>query len=230
LLRHAAICLLILAPGACRRAGPDANYQEAAAIYQQLYATQLDDAYGDPRMEQVVALLRKVDARSLDAESAERMLGMIERGREELAKQRADREKMAAAAAQSVSSGTVNIDTSKLFGDAAPDAGPPQDPFGPGASVVELNTQSGGCLQDNEPFNEQGTGVTGTVYRVAPSEACKGKMPGLVGQIVLVVNGKIHRRMADPRPPAPPPAAPAKRSPPPAAPPPAATAAQQSQQ
>jgi hypothetical protein len=208
----------MLAVGGCRwDSGPDANYQEAAAIYQHLYATQLDDAFGDPRMDQVVALLRKVGARSADAESAQRMLGMIERGREELAKQRVEREKMAAAAAQSASAAVVDIDPSKVLAATAPDAGPPQDPFGPGASVVELNTQSGGCLQDNEPFTEQGTGMTGTVYRVAPSDPCKGKLPGLVGQVVLVVNGKIYRRMSDPRPPAPA-TAPPKPAPAPAAP------------
>ena len=52
-------------------------------------------------------------------------------------------------------------------------------------------------------ITEQGTNVTGTVYRVAPSETCKGKLPGLTGQIVLVVNGKIYRRVPDPGPPKP---------------------------
>ena len=198
--RPAAICLLTLVLGACRwHSGPDENYQQASALYQQLYATQLDDAYGDAKMEEVVALLHKVSARSADAEPAKLLLGTIERGRAELAKQHADREKMAAAA-QSASA-QVNIDPEKVLAAAAPDAGPPQDPFAPGASVAELNLQSGGCMSDNEPFTEQVTGVTGTVYRVAPSEACRSKLPGLVGQVVLVTNGKIYRRVADPRPP-----------------------------
>ena len=98
-----------------------------------------------------------------------------------------------------------------------PDAGQPLDPFGPGASVADLNKQNGGCLMDNEPFTEQGTGVAGTVYRVAPSDACRGKLPGLSGQIVLVVDGKIYRRAADPRPPPPPPSATATAARPPAA-------------
>jgi hypothetical protein len=201
LSRRAAICLLTLAFVGCRRPSPDPNYQQAFAAYQQLYATQLDDAYGDPRMDQVVALLHKVDVRSADAQPAQALLGTIQRGREELAKQREEREKMAAAAAQSAASAVVNIDPSQVLAAMARDAGPGQDPFGPGASVADLNAQSGGCLQDNEPFNEQGTGVSGTVYRVAPSDACRNKVPGLVGQIVLVVNGKIYRRTADPRPP-----------------------------
>jgi hypothetical protein len=227
LSRPAAICLLTLVLGGCRwNTGPDENYRQAAAIYQQLYATQLDDAYGDPKMDEVVALLHKVSARSADSQQAQLLLGTIERGRAELAKQHAEREKMAAAAAQSASTAQVNIDPEKVLAATAPDAGPPQDPFGPGASVAELNLHSGGCLSDNEPFTEQGTGMTGTVYRVASSEACRSKLPGLVGQVVLVTNGKIYRRTADPRPPAVPSAAvPADAGTPAAARPPPARAA-----
>ena len=224
--RRAALWVVTFALLACRNRGPDANYQQAFTLYQQLYATQLDDAYGDPRMNEVVNLLGKVSERSDDAERARALLGTIERGRETFALQREEREKRAAAIAQSVAAPQVNIDPSKVLAAAEPDAGQPvQDPFGPGASVAELNASHGGCLQDSEPFNEQGTGVTGTVYRVAPSESCRSKLPGLAGQIVLVVGGKIYRRTSDPRPPAP--AAP----PPPAArpAPPAATAAQQPQ-
>lgn len=215
--RRAAIGLVALALAGCRRTtGPDESYQQAAALYQQLYSTQLDDAYGDPRMDEVVTLLHKVDPRSVDAQPAEAMLGTIQRGREELARQHAEREKMAAAAAQSATNSAGRIDPEQVLAAATVDAGQPQDPFGPGGSVAELNKQSGGCLQDSEPFNEQGTGVTGTVYRMSPTEPCKAKLPGLVGQIVLVVNGKIYRRLADPRPPAPAAAATAPAKAPPA--------------
>jgi len=198
LSRRAAICLVaVISWAGCRNSGPDQNYQQAFSLYQQLYATQLDDAYGDPRMEEVVGLLRAVNSRSSDAEAAQNLLGTIQRGREALAKERAEREK--ATAAIRAPAPVADIDTSKLWA-AEPDAGT-QDPFGPGASVADLNKQSGGCLADNEPFTEQGTGVTGTVYRVSPSDACRSKLPGLTGQIVLVVNGKIYRRTADPRPP-----------------------------
>jgi hypothetical protein len=205
--RSAALCLLLLASAACRNNDPDPSYQQALAIYQQLYATQLDDAYGDPRMDEVVALLKKVNPRSIDAERAQAMLRNIQRGREELAKERADREKMAAAAARSLATAQMNLDPSKFLAAREPDAGQPLDPFGPGASVADLNKQNGGCLVDNEPFKEQGTGVAGTVYRVAASDVCRGKLPGLSGQIVLVVDGKIYRRLADPGPPPPPPTA-----------------------
>jgi hypothetical protein len=50
--------------------------------------------------------------------------------------------------------------------------------------------------------------VTGVVYRVVPTSNCSGKLPGFVGQAVLVVGGKIYRRIPDPNPPKPPQAAP----------------------
>ncbi|HET7787358.1 MAG TPA: hypothetical protein VIR81_16235 [Myxococcales bacterium] len=203
--RRAALCLVSLAFAACHRTtGPDENYQRAAALYQQLYATQLDDAYGDPRMDEVVALLRKVDGRSVDAGAAKTMLGAIEHGREALAKERAEREKLSSAA--TAPAARVSIDPQAVLAANAEDAGTPteQDPYGPGASIAELNTQTGGCLVDNEPFNEQVTGKTGTVYRLAPSEACRNKLPGMAGQAVLVSEGKIYRRIPDPRPPEPP--------------------------
>ncbi|HMC34993.1 MAG: hypothetical protein AUG04_12230 [Deltaproteobacteria bacterium 13_1_20CM_2_69_21] len=215
--RSAALSFLLLASAACRNKDPDPNFKQATAIYQQLYATQLDDAYGDPRMDEVVVLLGKVNPRSIDADRAQAMLRTIQHGREDLARERAEREKMAAAAEQSLAAAQVNIDPSKVLAASEPDAGQPLDPFGPGASVADLNKQNGGCLMDNEPFTEQGTGVAGTVYRVAPSDACRGKLPGLSGQIVLVVDGKIYRRAADPRPPPPPPSATATAARPPAA-------------
>jgi len=228
LSRRAATCLVAIVLCGCRPKGPDENYHQASALYQQLYAQELDDAYGDPRMDEVVALLKKVDERSVDGPAAQTMLGAIQHGREALAKERAEREKSNAAAVEPPA--PVNIDPSQILAAGQADAGPGvQDPYGPGASIAELNSQTGGCLVDNEPFHEQGTNASGTVYRLAPSEACKGKLPGMVGQAVLVSGGKIYRRVADPRPPqaAPAPAAPdagppaAVPRPRPAAPPPA---------
>jgi hypothetical protein len=192
------ILLAAVVLSACRehKTGPDANYEQGARIYQQLYATQLDDAYGDPRMNDAAAFLRKVNPRSVDAEAAQRMLASIDTGRAALEKQRADREKMAAAVSASVRPPS-NLDPERVLAEAAPDAGV-VDPFGPGAAIADLNASSGGCLTEGEPFREQGTGATGTVFRLGKSEQCATKLPGLVGQVVLVTDGHIYRRMADP--------------------------------
>jgi hypothetical protein len=190
----------------CRRtSGPDANFAKASQMYQRLYATQLDEAYGDPQMDDVVRLLGKVNPRSVDAESAKALLGTIERGRQALAKERAAREQMAAAAAASAKV-AAGVDPEKILAASAPDAGPPADPFGAGASISEINAATGGCLAAGEPFQEEKTNTTGTVYRLVESPGCVEKLSGFVGQAVLVVDGRIYRRMSGfARPSAPPP-------------------------
>jgi hypothetical protein len=194
-----ALCVLclFLAAGCRRQKGPDANYEKAAKLFQQLYATELDDAYGDPQMDQVVVLLKMVDSGSMDADGAKTMLHAIAHGREELAKSRAEREKMGAAAAASARNSSPNIDPAKVLAASEPDAGPAQDPYGPGASIVDINTASGGCLTEFEAFNETGTNVAGTVYRMTKSQGCADKLPGFVGQAILVVSGRLYRRIPD---------------------------------
>ncbi len=204
--RRAAICLLaILTAAGCRKrlGGPDANFQQAFRLYQQLYASELDDAYGDPRIEAVVAQLKQVDPDSVDAEAAAALLGTIQRGKEALAADRARRDKMAAGALAPAGTPIPSIDPAKIIAAAHPpvDAGPPPDPFGAGAGIAEINSATGGCLNDQEGFTEQETRVSGTVYRVVATPGCASKLPGYVGQAVLVVNGRIYRRIPDPNPP-----------------------------
>jgi hypothetical protein len=230
---RALLCVLCLFLAAgCRRtpSGPDANYEKASKLYQQLYATQLDDAYGDPKMDQVVGMLKLVDRHSSDAEAAQTMLRAIDHGREELARSRAAREKMGAAAAASARNAT-SFDPTAVLAASAPDAGPPRDPYAAGRLVAEINAETGGCLVDGEPFKEQGTGMSGTSYRLSRAPACLEKLPGFAGQLILVVEGRIYRRVADPGPLAPQaiaigidagPPAPAPAPPAPAAAPPAA--------
>jgi hypothetical protein len=196
---------LILLSGCHRQTGPDANYEQGSRIYQQLYAQELDDAYGDPRMDQAAALLAKVDPHSVDADAAKRMLASIDTGRAALQKQRAEREKMAAAAAASFKKATTSIDPQQILAAVTPDAGS-TDPFGSGAAIADVNATTGGCLIEGEPFREQGTGRSGTVYRLAKSQQCQDKLPGFAGQIVLVTDGHIYRRTADPTPERPAPA------------------------
>jgi hypothetical protein len=186
-----AACALALAAACARYSGPpDPNFAKARDLYQQLYATQLDEAYGDPRMDDVVSLLQGVHRRSVDAPSALALLHAIENGRTELAKVHAEREKLSRAAAEVVAQRT-NIDPARVL--EQPDAGPIQDPYGPGASISQINNDSGGCLVSSEPFHEMGTNKSGTLYRLAPNPTCKEKLPGFVGQVVMMSEGRMYR-------------------------------------
>jgi hypothetical protein len=196
-MRARTAVLALLLAISCRKAPgpPDPNYQEARRIYQQLYATKLDDAYGDPQMDTVVALLEKVDGSSVDAPAAESLKGTIQRGREEYAKVRAERDKMQKTAQEIVAA--PNIDPTRVLGLGQVDAGAPPDPFGPGASISEINASSGGCLVPGEPFRENVTDRAGIVYRLSTSAACTNRLAGFVGQMVLVTDGRIYRRVSE---------------------------------
>ena len=202
---RALACALAIAAGCARYSGPaDPNFAKARDLYQQLYASELDEAYGVPGMDQVVSLLQSVNKRSVDAPSAQALLHAIEHGREELAKVHADREKLRKAAAEMVSAPS-NIDPTRVL--EQPDAGPPQDPFGPSATVAQINKDTGGCLVAGEPFHEGGTNRAGTIYRLAPNPVCRDRLPGFVGQAVMVSEGKVYRRILESQVPRPPPPA-----------------------
>src|SRR5947209_8850910 len=196
-MRARTAVLALLLAISCRKAPgpPDPNYQEARRIYDQLYVSKLDDAYGDPQMDTVAGLLEKVDHDSVDAPAAEALLGTIKRGREEFAKSRAEREKMQKAA-QDVAA-APNIDPSRVLGLDRVDAGAAPDPFGPGASISEINAASGGCLVPGEQFQENVTNRAGIVYRLSSTAACTQRLTGFVGQMVLVTDGRIYRRVPE---------------------------------
>ena len=193
---RSAVCALALAAACGRWSGqPDPNFAKARDLFQQLYATELDEAYGDSRMDEVVSLLLSVKRRSVDAPSAQALLHAIENGRAELAKVHDEREKLSKAASAEVAAQRSDIDPTHVL--EQPDAGPVQDPYGAGASIAQINKDSGGCLVSAEPFHETGTNKTGTLYRLAPNPACKDRLPGFVGQVVMMSEGRMYRRIPE---------------------------------
>jgi hypothetical protein len=216
--RRFALVLLALTVAGCRRAPgkADPHYERARGLYQKLYGAELDDAYGDPKMDNVVALLKQVDPDSADRGAAQSMLEGIEHGRAAYAAQKHDRDRLAAAAAAPLVMPNINPD--KVLAASAPDAGPTSDSFGPGAAIADLNRTAGGCLVANEPFTERGTDKAGTIYRLASTPQCAQLLPGFVNQAVLVVDGNVYRRIAAAQVPPQPPRPPEPQTPPPAAP------------
>lgn len=208
--RFALVLFAATSLGGCRRGSgkADASYEKARGLYQKLYGAELDDAYGDPKMEDVVTLLKQVDQDSADKAAAQSMLDGIEHGRAVYAGQKHGREKIAAAAAAPLVMPNINPDKI-LAASAGPDAGSaPPDSYGPGAAIAELNRTAGGCLVPAESFTEKGTDKAGTIYRLSNTPQCAQLLPGFVNQVVLVVNGSVYRRIdASQVPVQPPPAA-----------------------
>lgn len=234
---------------ACRRSPPPPSpeYEEAYRIHEKLYVSQLDEAYGSPQMDKAAELLKQVKTNSSDHEAAQKLLATIDLGRKELARQHAEDERRRSALRAPVAPGPA-IDPAAIVAAALPptdggtDAGPPPDagpgaldPFAPGASIGALNRELGGCLTGGEAtFTEKGSSRLGQVYKISDSRYCQGKVPGLQGQALLVVNGRLWKRVPEkdliveqgaqptavtPGPAAPAPAAPGSTAGAPAAPP-----------
>ena len=206
-----AIAALLLA--GCRRAPapPSPEYEEAYRIHEKLYVAQLDEAYGSPQMDRAVELLQQVKPNSADAEDARRLLAAIQLGKQQYAKQAEEDKKRRASLSQPVTPGPA-IDSAAIVAAARPvaDAGPSApagapddggpsgpDPYGPGTTVGALARELGGCLVDSgNTFTERGTGRLGQIYQISDSRYCQGKTPGLQGQVMLFIDGKLFRRMA----------------------------------
>ena len=239
------VLALTLGLAGCRNPPPEpsAAYDQAWRLYANLYARQLDDAFANPSMDQVVTLLKQVPAGSADGNAAKALLARIDDGRKALAKDRVEQAKLRATLTPGPASPQLlaALASAQPPADAGQPAAPPAaaepvdagpaavDPFATGAPIADLNRDSGGCLVASDPFRENGSGKTGETYRLASSSGCQAKLPGLQDVVLLVVDGRIYRRMSAkdvPVPPPPPrrpaaqaPVAPAQPPPPPLLPP-----------
>ena len=211
--RSLLLAAVALVSFACRKVGPPSpDYDRAYRIYERLYVSQLDDAFGDPQMDEAEALLKKVDPRSVDSELAQRLLQSIADGRKRLAAERAEDEKrralLRASMAPTVAPPMGPMFVEPLAAAGAPDggaadaavaeadAGPP-DPAAAGTKFDDLQRASNGCLVPGLPFKEVGTGKQGASYRLnAADPLCGGKL-GLGGQLVLVMDGKVYAKVSD---------------------------------
>lgn len=188
---------------ACKRKPPQPSpqYEKASRIHQDLYVRKLDAAYLDPRMDEAVTLLKQVPAESVDAAAAQELLQTIEKGRAQAKAENAEREKAQADLQKGLDSLSA-VDPTKVLNAAAPAAGAADpgapaeaDPYGEGASIADLNRQSGGCLVAGITFTEEGSKKRGVTYKVANSSECRAKLPGMVGELVLVIDGRVYRRV-----------------------------------
>src|SRR5262249_7735656 len=77
---RAVVCAVavLMVSGCARKQQPSEQYAQAHQLFSKLYAAQLDDAFGDPAMVQVDALLRQVSPDSSDWRAARDLARRIE--------------------------------------------------------------------------------------------------------------------------------------------------------
>ena len=188
--RFLAVVLLVVLTG-CARKEPSPEFTRASERFNKLYAKELDDAYVDPAIREVEALLEKVPPDSLDAQAAAQLLTRIRENRTRIEQASTDREKALAAArtapkfsGNSVSAPPPPPATSGRTAPAgAPDAGPPSAPTA-GMAMRDFNRLFGDCFEQAGPVEVNGRGPRDS-YTMADSDRCRRAMPGLVNSVIL---------------------------------------------
>lgn len=184
--------VLLLALAGCARKEPSPEYTRASERFNKLYAKELDDAYLDPAMHEVEALLEKVPPDSLDAPAASQLLTRIRENRSRLEQVSKDRETALAAArtppsfsGQSVSPPPAQV--MPASGTRPPpavvDAGPPSAP-GAGMSTRDFNRLFGDCFEPAGPVEVNGKGTRDS-FTMLDTNRCRTAMPGMVNSVVL---------------------------------------------
>jgi len=186
--RFLAVVLLLVVTG-CARKEPSPEYTRASERFNKLYAKELDDAYVDPAIREVEALLEKVPADSLDAQAAAQLLTRIRENRTRIEQASKDREKALAAARTAPTfsgpsvSAPLSPPSSRPSAPPAPDAGPLSAPTA-GMAMRDFNRLFGDCFEQAGPVEVNGRGPRDS-YTMVDSDRCRRAMPGLVNSLVL---------------------------------------------
>ena len=183
--------LLLLALAGCSRKEPSPEFTRASERFNKLYAKELDDAYLDPAMHEVEALLEKVPPDSLDSQAAAALLSRIRDNRSRLEQAANDRDKALAAARKPPTLTGVSVSPPPLppvsasKAPAAPDAGvaAPAAPSA-GMTVRDFNRLFGDCFEPAGPVEVSGRGPRDS-YTMTDSYRCQKAMPGMVNSVVL---------------------------------------------
>jgi hypothetical protein len=193
----AVLAVVGLVCGGCRHRDPSPEFSRASEAFNKLYAQRLDDAYLDPKMREVEALLQRVPTDSLDAQAASELLARIREGRTRM--QKAQDEAQAASAAARTPSTVSNAprDTPAEAAAKAPPAPAPPPDAGPteavqptaGMPMTEFNRRFSDCFQIAGPVDVQGKGARDS-YELVDTDRCRSAHPSFVDTIV-VADGQV---------------------------------------
>jgi hypothetical protein len=191
-MRAAALALALLAAAGCsKRKEPSPEFARANEIHSRLYAQELDDAYVDPRMKEAESLLQRVPPDSLDADSARQLLDRIQKNRERVEAERAERAKAVASASAPPPDpfGNRQLPQQEAAEDAGTlDAGP--DVPRAGMTVDELSQRFSRCFQQGQSLVVEGQGLRDT-WELKDLAVCRDLYPGFTDLVLLIVDGKV---------------------------------------
>jgi hypothetical protein len=182
--------LLLLALAGCFRKEPSPEFTRASERFNKLYAKELDDAYLDPAMHEVEALLEKVPPDSLDAQAAAALLSRIRENRTRLEQATSEQDSALAASRKPTTLTGASVSppppppVSATRPAAAPDAGAAPTAPSAGMNIRDFNRLFGDCFEPAGPVEVTGRGPRDS-YTMVDSYRCRTAMPGMVNSVVL---------------------------------------------
>jgi hypothetical protein len=191
--------LVVAAPVACRKpAKPSEAYTQAHTRFGKLYGEKGDDAFLDPEISQVEALLDQVPADSLDAKAAQELRTRIQTGKQQAeAQQKAKDDALAQARTPTQMPSGFNTTPSGPAPEpseepaeapaAGTDAGTPGVP---GIGTPEAQLASSGCFQKGEALEVKGRGRRDR-WELADRPACRQQYASLQDQVLIIEDGKV---------------------------------------
>ncbi len=192
----AAVCAVavLMACGCTKKPQPSEQYAQAHQLFSKLYAAKLDDAFGDPAMAQVDALLRQVADDSSDWRAAKELARRIEEGRKQLKQGEAARESAAAQASAPVPYQRMTpAAPASSAAAAAADAGASQP--SPHMALAEFTARFSGCFQTGEAINVVGKGKFDS-WELKDIANCRDRHPGFDQLYVLTDASEVFMTVA----------------------------------
>lgn len=190
LLTLALIALVASPLVACRRnRGPSPEYAEAQGLHDRVLVTLGDDAYLDPQMTQVEALLKSVPADSTDSGAAKELLAKISTERA-----RVTAEKAEAARPEAPYNPVFEEDEEEPAEEAAVEqhavdaGGEPQPAVG--LTVSEFESKFSRCFEAGPEIMLSGVGMRNT-YQLKNIASCRDRHPDFASLVLLVEAGRI---------------------------------------
>jgi len=191
-----ALTIAALSVIACQRLGQASpEYAQAQKQFTQLYTSKFDDAYTDPAIEDVIALLRQVPGSSVDAPAARDLLKRIDDGRAMLRTRAQELDQAVEVARAPTPGAAARIDPSAfpvaqvIRADAGPDGGGATEPASE-MPLAEFRRKWGDCFEPSDPVNVVAVGLRETFAQRAYNR-CKDQLPGFQDRIVVVDATKV---------------------------------------
>ena len=194
----AVVCAIavLMVSGCARKSQPSEQYAQAHQLFSKLYAAQLDDAFGDPAMAQVDALLRQVSQDSSDWRAAKELARRIEDGRKRLREAEAARKTAAAQAAAPVPYQRMTPETPAQRAAAAEGADAGSSQPVPHMALAEFTARFSGCFQQgSDKINVVGKGMFDT-WELKDIANCRDRHPGFDQLYVLTSSSEVFMTVA----------------------------------